>query len=294
MWFSAINELLHFLFGAAALLCLLGAPRQARRWPHDLAALGLFACALLSKESAVIWIPLFALAVPRPPSRAVALRLLPFALLASMAVFSLVATHNNFRFSDGSFSLHAPFWLTLPRGVFRVLWIWGFVSIAIFAFRLRPWRAALEPALAALVWIAIALIPYSFLTYSTEIPSRQTYLASAGLAALVGLTLAQIWNGGGRSRQIAFAIAILMAVHNIGYLRIKKRAQFAARAEPTEALIRLARQTHGPIYVRCFPRPLLIAQQALKIGAGLDPSDIELTPDEAAARPPSATFCLPK
>ena len=38
----------------------------------------------------------------------------------------------------------------------------------------------------ALVWMGLALVPYSFLTYSTQIPSRQTYLASAGLALLAG------------------------------------------------------------------------------------------------------------
>jgi len=35
------------------------------------------------------------------------------------------------------------------------------------------------------VWAGISLIPYSFLTYSTRIPSRQTHLASIGVSLIV-------------------------------------------------------------------------------------------------------------
>jgi hypothetical protein len=291
MWFSAVNELLQFAFGCAALLCFLKARESSSRWPLYLAALALFACALLSKESAIIWLPLFALTVPRTNWRSAAIRLAPFAILGALALLSLATTRDySFRFADGSFSLHAPFWRTLPRGIFRVLWIWGFVATAALV-RYRKDRALVQTAFVALAWIVIALVPYSFLTYSADIPSRQTYLASAGLAAIVGLVLARLAAEPAPGSRIAFALAALMLIHNVAYLWAKKRAQFVARAEPTEALIRLAHSTRGPIYVKCFPRPVWIAQEALHLGAGVALADIELTAEQAAQRPPAAVYC---
>ncbi len=113
--------------------------------------------------------------------------------------------------------------------------------------------------------------PYSFLLYSTRIPSRQTYLASAGLAMLVGL-VASYWqeHAGGR-RGVLAVVAAVVLVHNVGYLWTKKRSQFLERAAPTEQLIALARQTPGPIWVRCFPRNHFIAEAAAHLGAGYAP-----------------------
>ena len=59
MWYSAISELLMFGFGAAALWCWLKARRAGTVGGSGCRAL--FALALLSKESAVILLPLFVL-----------------------------------------------------------------------------------------------------------------------------------------------------------------------------------------------------------------------------------------
>src|ERR1019366_8358770 len=125
MWFSAVNELWLFLFGMGALLCFL------RR--RTLAGVALFALALLSKESAVAVLPLFLLVAPAAEwQRGIVrhlVRLTPYLLLAAVAMASIFATRGySFRFSDGSFSLHAPFWITWPHSYFRVLWIWGLVA----------------------------------------------------------------------------------------------------------------------------------------------------------------------
>jgi hypothetical protein len=280
MWFSSINELLQFLFGGLALLCWL----RGRWW--NAAGVACFALALLSKESAVVFLALFLFVAPGRWRW-----ILPYAAVAVLALASLAATSSySFRFSDGSFSLHAPFWITWPRGFARVLWIWGFVAAGTIAFR-PPDRKLRAAAWMALGWIAIALAPYSFLTYSTQIPSRQTYLASAGLAVLVGVALAGLDDQGGVARKLATALALIALIHNIGYLWTKKRAQFVERARPTEQLIHLAREKGGPIWVQCFPRPLLIAQEALHLGAGLPPEDVILSEADAAARKPAAVFC---
>jgi hypothetical protein len=80
-------------------------------------------------------------------------------------------------------------------------------------------------------------------------------------------------------------------IHNVGYLWTKKRAQFAQRAEPTERLIRLAKETEGTIWVRCFPRTDWIAKEAVHLGAGKPESILVWTADEAKSSGAQAVFC---
>ena len=288
MWFSAVNELLQFLFGMGALWCWLRLEAAGRGWALQLGGVGLFALALLSKESAVVMLPLLVLAGGQGEWRR-AVRLVPYAALAAVAVATVAASRSiSFRFTDGSFSLHAPFWITWPRNYGRVLWIWGWAAVG--AILLAHDRALRRSAGMALVWIGIALAPYSFLTISTQIPSRQTYLASAGLAMLVGLAMAHWQARAASRRRWVAAVAALVVLHNVGYLWTKKRNQFLERAAPTEQLIAAARRTGGPIWVRCFPRNHFIAEEAAHLGAGVAPSD--LVWDQADATKRGATpFC---
>jgi hypothetical protein len=285
MWFSAINELLMFLFGMASLSCWRSAPDGAKpARPRELAGVVLFALALLSKESAIFLLPLFVLVVEPAQWRRRLPRLAPHLILVLLCLASIAQSRtNSFRFTDGSFSLHAPFWLTWPRSFARLLWIWGWpAAAALFVFGDARSRRG---ALAALAWIGIALVPYSFLTYSTQIPSRQVYLASAGLAMLVGLALAQY-----QGRRVATAVLALMLVHNTVYLWTKKRAQFVERAAPTDGLIDLARRTPGAIWMQCFPLPPIVAAEAVRLANGRSPDSLVWS--AAAAREQNAaTYC---
>ena len=275
VWMTAVNEPLQFVFGVGALWC----------WmiEADVAGVGLFALALLSKESAIIMLPLFVLVRRRPLAK-----LIPYAALAFVAVADIAATRSySPRFGDGSFSLHAPFWITWPRSFARLLWVWGLLAAAAIFLWSRD-RKAMRAAALGLVWIGIALVPYSFLTYSTQIPSRQTYLPSAGLALLFGLAVAYLPIQ--RRSAVAAMLAIVVAV-NVGYLWTRKRRQYLLRAEPTEQLIRLARETPGPIWVKCFPRIGIIAQEAVHVGAGRPATDVVWTEEDARRRSASAVFC---
>ena len=280
IWFSAINELLQFLFGMGAIWCWLRGGKA--RW----AGVALFALALVSKESAVIVVPLLLLVDGRRPGA----RVIPYVVLAAIAIASVIASRDvSFRFSDGSFSLHAPFWITWPENYLRILWIWGVMAVA--AILIARDRALRSAALFALGWIGIGLVPYSFLTYSTRIPSRQTYLASAGLALLVGLAMEHWEARAGSRRWVAGAVAVVMLVHNLGYLWTKKRHQFLERAAPTEQLMALARRTKGPIWMRCFPRNHFIAEGAVHLAAGYAPEDLIWDEGDATRRQATAVFC---
>jgi hypothetical protein len=204
-----------------------------------------------------------------------------------------LARAHSFRFQDGSFSLHAPFWLILPLNFARLFWFWGLLSlIAILIFRPARYREILT---IALTWIGISLIPYSFLTYSKRIPSRQLHLASVGVAIVVGFALLilyeQMWT---HRRAVVLAICGLIVAHNVIYLWTKKRNQFLERAAPTEQLIAFARATKGPIYVQCFPRPPLVARSAVELMISPTKSaDLLFTPQEWLNHPNAALFCYP-
>ncbi len=289
MWFTAINELLQFLFGIGALVCWMRAERRKRAWLLRAVSVLLFTLALLSKESAVILPAFFLLVAPSGEWRRTIPRMLPyFALAGISAALIFAARSSSFRFSDGSFSLHAPFWITWPRGMGRVLWFWGWLAGAVVFLQARDAEGK-RSALAALAWIGVGLAPYSFLTYSTQIPSRQTYLASVGLVMLFGLAMESLRKRGLRQRWMA-ALVVVLVVQNTGYLWTKKRQQFLERAEPTERLIRMARDVSGPIWILCFPRSNYIAQEAVHVGAGRSASDVVFTAEEATRRR-AAAYC---
>ena len=190
----------------------------------------LFALALLSKESAIFLLPLFVLVVEPEQWRRRLPRLAPHLVLVLLGVASIAQSRSNsFRFTDGSFSLHAPFWITWPHSFARLLWIWGWPAVLVlFVFGDARFRRG---ALVALAWMGIALVPYSFLTYSTQIPSRQVYLASAGLALLVGLALAQYRGTPDRRRG----------------LRSHAAAQHGVLVDQEARAIRGARGAHGAV-----------------------------------------------
>jgi hypothetical protein len=292
MWLSGSTEPLLVCFGLLSFLCWLRfLDRRRALWYA--AALLAFALALLSKESAVILGALLALplAIDRARWRD-GPWLLPFAALAAAAVASVfLARSYSFRFQDGSFSLHAPFWLTWPLNFARLFWFWGLLGLlALLLWKPEGCRRIL---IITAAWIGLSLIPYSFLTYSTRIPSRQLHLASVGVSILVGFALLSFYERYWSRRRVAvLALCGVIVAHNVIYLWTKKRSQFLERAAPTQQLIALARVTHGPIYVRCFPRPPLVAQSALQLMIDPKAADSLLwTADEARAHPGAVPFC---
>jgi hypothetical protein len=267
MWYAALPELLVFTFSLATLLLWSRWLAAERRRPLLYAATLLaFVLALLSKEPGVAVAPL--LAVLSWNQRRAWPWIAPFALLAA-GYFGITYagrdTHQHF--SDGTFSVQAPVVLTILNSLGSLVWFWGLLSLVALVVwrRLRDSRVVLL----ALAWIVITFLPYSFLTYMPRVPSRHTYLASVGLAWIVAAAfLAFQRRFQGARPRLVYALVAILVLHNIGYILIKKRAQFLDRAEPTEALVELARTAQGPIHVRCFPYNAEAARLAVEMRLG--------------------------
>lgn len=292
IWYAAVPELLVFLFSLASFLC----------WVHWMqsdmssfkayaAAFAFFLLALLSKESAVAVAPLCALAVLFQPGR----RLrplwgtLPF-FLGSAVYFGLafVARDTHLHFNDGTFSLSARFWIVLARSAVQLLSVWGLVALLAFSvWRTRQWGTLLW---ISATWMVITLLPYSFITYMSRVPSRHTYLASVALSLVVAawLVTLQAWSVGRKQRWVVAVVAVVIALHESGYVSTVKYHQYVLRAKPTEDLLRTAHKSNGSVYAKCFPYSLVIGELALKLrmeNAGF------FTGPKAKANPDAVDFC---
>jgi len=262
VWISALPELLVFLFGLSAFLCwvLWLQHEQRRRWLWLGAAAVFFALALLSKESAVAFWPLLVLAwwVDHRQNRAAVAALAVAAVwVAAYAALIFHSQSEHQHFHDGTFSWNAPFWFTIPHSILRMLWIWGVISLAVLWRYRRKARWAVVAI--AFVWAAVGLAPYSFLTYMTRVPSRHTYLASVGLALMVGAAYLVLRENLVLRRPLAIAgFWFLVVGHNAGFLWIYKLPQYQRRAVPTERFVAFARETDRPIHVRCAPYSTVI------------------------------------
>jgi len=266
VWYAAVHEPLVFLFGVGSVLLWIGW-LQGRRWCYPL-ALAAFALALFSKESAVALAPVFGLLAwhQRRSLRSAATALPQAAMAAVYAASIFLQQTGHLHFNDGTFSLAGPVWLTLPNSFARLFWIWGLFSLLVLRLS-GQWDRWWPVVRAASIWMALTLLPYSFLTYMPRVPSRHTYLATAGLSLVVAAGLLA-FREKARARWVTAALAAVIAVHQCGYLWTRKYAQFAERAEPTEALLRYARESAGPTRVHCFPYGMGLAQVALEVAAG--------------------------
>lgn len=263
MWYAALPELLLFFFCGCFLLSWNRYARNGSSLHFALSFLW-FTLALLSKEAGVILVPVAAAILFQRQRRLwPVFPLAAAAALYTAAIFAAEAEH--LHLNDGTFSLRAPFVQVWALSIWRMFWVWGVLSAtALVAWRRPVWRTLLAPAF----WIAVAILPFCFLLYMPVVPSRHTYLASAGVGFFVA---AGALAARARFRQVPWvlpAILALLVAQNTAYVWTKKRAQFLVRAEATEALLRTARHNGGLIYMTCFPYARDVAEKALEIGLG--------------------------
>jgi len=254
VWSAALPELLVFGFSLASLMTWFRW-LHSRAWKWAAASLTLFGLALLSKESAVVVVPLAALLwlLEARDQKA------PIVVLGLMSVISALymygiftSSEDHLHLNDGTFSIRAPFWKTLVITIVRMLWPWGAMSLS--ALWLTGIRKHAGPLAMAGIWAVLTLLPYVFLTYMDRAPSRHTYWASLGLAVLVACAWISVsrWKAP-TARSWALAFTAVFVLGNLGYLWTKKLDQYQRRAEPTEYFLRFAAESVQPVRIRCSP-----------------------------------------
>ncbi len=299
IWYAALPELLVLLFSLGSLLCWIHWLQSDKHpLPAYAASFVFYALALLSKESGVAVLPLCLIALlsnvvwyeDRPLRRLWGLA--PFALAAGgYFIIAFLARQTHQHFNDGTFSLGAPFLQVMLRSATSVSRIWGLAALVLIAIAgIRQWRALLALAGA---WIAITLLPYSFLTYMPIVPSRHTYFASVGSSLVVAaglLTLRTLAISSNR-KWVTPLIAAAAILHQSGYLWTVKHRQYAQRAAPTEELVRVGSEGPERIYVKCFPYTLQLAELAVELRLERSPGSFLVTGAQAARHPEAIDFC---
>jgi hypothetical protein len=264
LWFAAVPEQLVFTCVVAAFSLWIGWLQTGSRSQFWF-ALAFVALGFLSKESGVVAVPLMAgaswLERHRRPMPWFTLAMLSFACIAYFLA-GYVAKSDHLHYNDGTFSLAAPFWLTTPKAIGRILWVWG--SAACIVLLLARQR---ELVAMALGWMAVTLMPYSFLLYQTQVPSRHTYLAGVGAAWIVGAAVVHMMQVQ-RFRAVAAVLSLAILGQQCTYLWVRKHEQYLDRAQPTELLLSIAKEDPRPIYLECFRYSPWVAKAALEVGLG--------------------------
>jgi hypothetical protein len=262
MGLASSMYLLVFLFGVAAWVCWVKWLQEAN-WKWYAAAIVCFVLAAASNESvcSIAGLMLLPVVLERRYWRHGLTGAAPFlAMAAAYMIFVVGGRVEGPGYHDIRFSLSAPWLRILFNSLWRLLFVWGFAALAALLWvgrRTDRWLVG-----ASMLWMIFSLLPYSFLTYMLQVPSRHTYLATAGLAWLFGTAAARLYE---QRKQTALVILCVSALAvNLEILWVKKMAQFRERAEPTELLLQAAAEANGSVSIDCFPLPDFLAEAALK------------------------------
>lgn len=235
MWLAAMNETLSVCFMLLTSLFWLRG-RQA------IAAL-IFIAALYSKESALILVLLLPL-VELNRGKHVAWRDYWILALPAMlfSVFFILTLSVNFQLGHGTYALGPQGLLVLIKSLHRLIWPWGYLVVAavLLSYGWRPNRQAAHWALL----IPVVMLPYIFVRYAANIPSRQTYLASALFLPLLAAGMLSL-----KPKTLRAGLVASFIVYNVVYMWTVKDAQMEARALPTTALVKALRE-YSPQDVR--------------------------------------------
>jgi hypothetical protein len=240
MWIAAMNETLLGLFVLTTLILWFKSYRA-------LAAM-CFLPALFSKESALIVLLVIPLIEWQRSGKISLFRIAPLLIPATVFTAVFVWTWSgNSMIQNSVYQVGPQALLVLVRTLhllfrpsFYVLWV---VLLAAGS------RNMLKSLPKFIVWIAVPLLPYMFLTYAPYIPSRQVYMASMVLACVMGYLIRRFDNV--RTQQ---ALVVGFIVYNVAYMWTRNDAQFENRAAPTTHLLSLLRShSPAPILLEDFP-----------------------------------------
>jgi hypothetical protein len=246
-WISAVGEPFCTL---GVVLCLYfwkhlspGEPTWKRR---TLCCSGAFLFAAFSKESSIVVVPLMIITdfIQRgEPLRKFIKRYplyLPF--VAFIVLYAFLVSRSNPIIAQGFYAVTWDFFPVYAKTLHTLLkFVYiGLLLMLCFFGRTSVWRALKEDRAMRYyaAWLFVAPIPYCFLTYLDQIPSRHTYLASVGTAGLVGILGARLNSElvSRYSKRVAYSLLLLLVGGNMAYVWIKDK-QFVVRAAPTRLVI---------------------------------------------------------
>ena len=288
MWISAANDLLLTIF---CIVFILLWSRNTRF--SNASALVVFVVALFSKEPAVALLPL-AVMLRRLRGfswRDALIQSTPLALItAGYVCLWLSRASNNFFVTDHHYALGFHAFPVYVQTLARMVLPTAVFMLPMFALGKKTWiqRFARDKTLVFFAAVlCVAVIPYSFLTYLPSIPSRNTYLPSVGLAAIIGVAFATLFPGlrSLRARGFAVAFFLVMINQNIAYIWIKKEPQYIERAEPTRKLIEVLNgmdegiASNASICVIQFPLHPWIGTESVKWFTRFDKSHLTFATD---------------
>jgi hypothetical protein len=253
MWLSAMNEALLGTFMLCTLLAWLD-----RRY---VLAAGFYVLALFSKESAVALLALVPLAEYRRDRKLDFQRRYIYLLLPALLVtiVFLLTRHANELLKQ--YYAIGPAGLEVEvRTLHRLFFPWIYLAVVILLAGKRMRTPGTLPAPAA--WVALALLPYVFLTYQNHVPSRNQYVACMGLAWLLAELVEKLPRVGLRRAFIAAFV-----VSNAAYIWLAKDSQYEERAAPTSRLVaELRAHPPEPLLILNFPlNPWIAKDTALEI-----------------------------
>ncbi len=242
--------LLVTLFAAAALSFWVRWLQKPSRINYGMALL-LFMSALVSSEGGflavfLLSLPLF---VARRFSRRELAWFFPFVILAlAQFVLSLWQRPRILAWNTSLAGLD-QWWMTAvwTAVVLACLWVLKAVSQRSFAVGCAS-------------FVVLSLMVGAYLDHGLQVSSSTVYLASFGLALLVGQLFSRL------QERLGFPVAalagFLVMALNVGFLWTIERKQMLDFAFPTRVLTNAALYAQGPIRLSCFPFPIEIAQAA--------------------------------
>lgn len=242
MWLSGMTETLLAFFMFTTLVL----------WAKDRYVLATLAYigALHSKESSVLILALVPLMQiyrgKQPFTRAYSLLLLP---TAAFGIAMIATWRSNPMVSFGMHKANVNAALVVLRTLHRLLWPWFYVLIlfAWLANSFAGWRRLML----SIAFVALLMSPYMFIAYNNALPSRNLYLASAGLMSVFAMLVAQM-----KRSKLALVFAVVFVAFNIGYLWVRKDDQFVERAAPTAEMLNVLRyRSPQRVLILNFPYP---------------------------------------
>lgn len=249
-WVGALAECVGTFFGCSAILLLLRF-RRTGRWPWLALSVMAFALALLTHESAVVFLPLIALAewtaglwswrwrdLVRTYGALVLVLAAYLAIDLAINAKHYVITDGGYRVGPHIISNAFQYVASLYVGE-RTLAAHALVAVVLVGILVR----GTPRARMGVIWMLVAMLP--FLPFDTANVSRYAYLPAMGLALLLaeGLSVLDAWLHE-RPRRAVIVVIVLFVGVRFGNFAQRGVRDLAARAETYRAFLVQLRQEH--------------------------------------------------